>query len=384
MKGLKPFGLMETERKITYHGTRSGKYMHPKTRVSVSDSICEKKKGMKNNRGMGIVETVLVFPIPIFFVTMKRRDIMFEKIPLAGVDNAGWLRLRKTGIGGSDAGAICGVNPYSSAMKVFKDKTSDEIEVQDNEAMRIGHDLEDYVAQRFTEATGLKVRKSNYMYRSMEHPFMIADVDRFVIGEDAGLECKTASAYNADKWADGNIPLHYIMQCYHYMAVTGKRTWYIAAVILGREFTYRKLEWDDDLIGRLTAIEENFWNNHVVPGIIPPPDGSKACDEVIEQYFHTARKGSVIELVGFDEKLRRREEILGFIAELQEEQKQIEQEVKLFMQDNEFASSERFLVSWKNIDSTKLDTKRIREEKPELYDDYGKVSHSRRFEVKAA
>ena len=54
------------------------------------------------------------------------------------------------------------------------------------------------------------------------------------------------------------------------------------------------------------------------------------------------------------------------------------------MQDNELASSDAFRVSWKNIDSTKLDTKRIKEECPELYADYGKVSHSRRFEVKAA
>ena len=309
---------------------------------------------------------------------------MVDKIALTGFSNREWLRLRKSGIGGSDAGAVCGMNPYSSAMKVFKEKTSEEIEEVDNEAIRIGHDLEDYVAQRFTEATGLKVRKSNFMYRSKEHPFMIADVDRFVIGEDAGLECKTASAYNADKWADGNIPLHYVLQCYHYMAVTGKKVWYIAAVILGREFTYRRLEWDDGLIGRLVAIEDDFWNNHVAKGIIPPPDGSKACDEVLEQYFHTARKASAIKLVGFDEKLRRREEILGFISELQEEQKQIEQEVKLFMQDNELASSEAFRVSWKNIDSTKLDTRRIKEEMPELYANYGKVSHSRRFEVKVA
>ena len=309
---------------------------------------------------------------------------MYEKIPLAGVDEEGWLRLRKSGIGGSDAGAVCGVNPYSSAMKVFQDKTSEAVEEQDSEAIRIGHDLEDYVAQRFTEATGLKVRKSNFMYRSKEHPFMIADIDRIVVGEDAGLECKTASAYNADKWADGNIPLHYIMQCYHYMAVTGKRVWYIAAVILGREFTYRRLEWDEELIGRLIAVEDDFWNHHVVPGIIPPPDGSRACDEVLEQYFHTARKASAIELVGFDEKLRRREEILGFIAELQEEQKQIEQEVKLLMKENEYATSECFRVSWKNIDSTMLDTKRIKAERPEIYADYGKVSHSRRFEVKAA
>lgn len=309
---------------------------------------------------------------------------MFEKISLAGVGNLEWLRLRKAGIGGSDAGAICGVNPYSSAMKVFHDKTSEEVEEQDNEAVRIGHDLEDYVAQRFMEATGLKVRKSNFMYRSKEHPFMIADVDRLVVGEDAGLECKTASAYNADKWADGHIPLHYVMQCYHYMAVTGKRTWYIAAVILGREFTCRRLEWDDELISRLIGMEEDFWNNHVIPGIIPPPDGSKACDEVIDQYFHTAKKAGAVKLVGFDEKLSRREEILGFIAKLQAEQKQIEQEVKLFMGDNESASSECYRVSWGNVDSTRLDTKRIKAERPEIYSDYAKVSHSRRFEVKAA
>ena len=173
---------------------------------------------------------------------------MYEKIPTADMPHDEWLRLRKTGIGGSDAGAICGLNPFSSPMKVFLDKTSLETEEQDSEAIRQGNDLEDYVAQRFMEATGLKVRRSNFLYRSVEKPFMIADVDRLAVGENAGLECKTASAYNSDKWADGDIPLHYLMQCYHYMAVTGKRTWYLAAVILGREFTYRKLEWDDEII----------------------------------------------------------------------------------------------------------------------------------------
>lgn len=149
---------------------------------------------------------------------------MYERISLADVTHEQWLKLRKSGIGGSDAGAICGLNPYSSAMKVYQDKVSDTVAEVNNEAIRIGHDLEDYVARRFMEATGLKVRKSNYMYRSIEYPYMLADVDRLVVGEDAGLECKTVSAYGADKWADGNIPLHYVMQCYHYMAVTGKRS----------------------------------------------------------------------------------------------------------------------------------------------------------------
>ena len=295
-----------------------------------------------------------------------------------------WLTLRKTGIGGSDAGSICGVNPFGSPMKVYHDKTSSGVEELDNEAVRQGHDLEDYVAQRFMEATGLKVRRSNFMYRSVENPFMIADVDRLVIGEDAGLECKTASAYNADKWKDGNIPLHYIMQCYHYMAVTGKRTWYIAAVILGQRFTYRKLVWDDDLIAQLISVEKDFWENHVAAGVLPSPDGSDICSEVLNQYFHSARKGSTIRLEGFDDRLRRRAEIMEQIDRLQKEQNSIEQEVKLYMQDNEYAASDSYRVSWSSVQSTRLDAKRMKEELPDIYRDYAVQSVSRRFQIKAA
>lgn len=100
---------------------------------------------------------------------------------------------------------------------------------------------------------------------------------------------------------DGDIPLHYIMQCYHYMAVTGKRAWYIAAVILGQKFVYHKLEWDDALIDGLITMEKDFWENHVEAGMIPEPDGSDICDEILQKYFHTAGKGSAIELTGFDE-----------------------------------------------------------------------------------
>lgn len=309
---------------------------------------------------------------------------MYEKIPILNMGHEEWLALRKTGIGGSDAGTVCGLNPYSSLMKLYHDKTGGVTEEADSEAARQGHDLEQYVAERFMEATGLKVRKSNFMYRSKEHPFMIADVDRLVVGEDAGLECKTASAYNADKWKGGNIPLHYIMQCCHYMAVTGKRAWYIAAVILGREFIYHKLTWDDRLIAGLVETEKSFWENHVMAGVMPGPDGSKACDEVLGQYFGKAREKSAVELVGFDDRLMRREEILASIGRLEQEQKQIEQEVKLFMRDNELAQSGRYKVSWGNVDTARLDAKRMKQEQPEIYGKYVKVTSSRRFQIKAA
>lgn len=250
--------------------------------------------------------------------------------------------------------------------------------------MRQGRDLEEYVAQRFTEATGLKVRRSHIMYQSKEHPYMIADVDRLVVGEDAGLECKTANAYSADKWKDGDIPLHYILQCLHYMIVTGKRTWYIAAVILGCGFVYHRIEWNEELAESLIEIEENFWKKHILTRKMPEPDGTEISDRVIHKYFQTAREEKTVELVGFDEKLAHRSELLEQIEALTKEKKQIEQEIKMFMKDNEYAVNGNYRVAWSNIQSIRLDTARIKEERPDIYESYTKAVPSRRFEIKAA
>ena len=306
------------------------------------------------------------------------------RISTKGMTREAWLRLRKTGIGGSDAGAICGLNPYSSPMKVYQEKTTEEVPETDNESMRQGRDLEDYVARRFMEATGLKVRRSHQMYRSEEHPFMLANVDRLIVGQEAGLECKTASVYNADKWKNGQIPPHYLVQCLHYMAVTGKRTWYIAVVILGNDFQYHKIDWNEEVIQKLVAVEQVFWMQHVLPGIMPEPDGSKISDKVLAKYYHTADKGSEIRLVGFDEKLRRREELIGQIDTLKQEKTQIEQEIKLYLKNNERAFSDQYRISWKNVDKPILDEKRIREEEPWIYQKFTKISHYRQFQVSVA
>lgn len=309
---------------------------------------------------------------------------MFEKIPIGGMPYEEWLLLRKTGIGGSDAGAICGLNPYSSPMKVYYEKTSERTEIQDNEAMRVGRDLEEYVAKRFTEETGLKVRKSNYMYRSRRNPFMIADVDRLVVGEDAGLECKTANAYGADKWKDGAVPIHYYLQCQHYMSVTGKRYWYLAVLILGVGFQYRKLERDEELIENMITVESDFWYGHVIPKIVPEPDGSKICDEIINQYFGKSENQNSVILTGFDERLRRRAELNELIETMETERNQIDQEIKLFMGSNESACNEMYRVSWTNVLSSRIDTKRLKTEQPEIYKEYLKETSTRRFSVRAA
>ena len=304
------------------------------------------------------------------------------------MDRKDWLMLRKNGIGGSDAGAVCGLNPYVSPLEVYFSKTCEGVDegAPDNEAMREGRDLEDYVARRFMEASGLKVRRANVMYASREHPFMIADVDRLVTGREngiTGLECKTASPYSAEKWKDGKIPAHYIMQCYHYMAVLDAQSWYIAVMVYGREFKYIKLERDEEIIQQLIRIEENFWNHNVMARVMPEPDGSDAAEAFINRHFAESRKELSIPLKGFDEKLRRREEITGIISQLDTEKKKIEQEIKTYMDKAEYAENENFLVSWKNSITNRIDTKRLKEEMPEVYTKFLNTIKNRKFIVKS-
>lgn len=308
---------------------------------------------------------------------------MKKLVSTLNLDKREWLKYRKSGIGGSDAGAVCGLNPYRTAMQVYQDKVSEEIEEMDNEAMRQGREFEDYVAKRFMEATGKKVRRANAMFYNEEYPFMLADVDRMVVGENAGLECKTASPYMADKWKDGNIPLSYQIQCYHYMAVCNADAWYLAVVIYGREFKYYKIERDEAVIADLIQIEKAFWENHVMKQQIPDPDGSKLADSVIAEYYKNSI-ADTIPLTGFNERLERRQELSELIGRMDMEKKKIEQELKLYLGENERAENEQFMVSWKSVQSNRLDEKRLKEEEPEIYEKYKKSVSSRRFTVKAA
>ena len=299
------------------------------------------------------------------------------------LDKESWLKYRKQGIGGSDAGAVCGLNPYRTAIQVYYDKTSDSIEDVDNEAMRQGRELEEYVARRFCEASGKKVRRANAMFYDEKNPFMLADVDRMIVGENAGLECKTASPYSEEKWRDDKIPLSYQLQCYHYMSVCNADSWYIAVLIYGRDFKYYRIERDDEVIENLIRIEKEFWNEYVRKQVIPDPDGSKTADVAIAERFKES-KSITIPLTGFDERLERRQELLSLLEKIETEKRQIDQELKLYLGDAEIAENEHYRVSWKNFSRSSIDEKRLKAEQPEIYEKYRRKTISRRFTVKAA
>lgn len=185
-----------------------------------------------------------------------------------------WLALRRTGIGGSDAGAIMGVSPYKGAFSVWADKMGKLPPIEESEAIRQGRDLEDYVARRFAEASGLRVRHEYSMLRSVDHPCMLADIDRRIIGERAGLECKTSRDITMARYHNGEYPMEYYCQCLHYLAVTGWDCWYLAVLVYGTDLLIFKICRDEvlDDIEALIRAEEAFWDNYMVLDQPPAPD----------------------------------------------------------------------------------------------------------------
>ena len=118
-------------------------------------------------------------------------------------------------------------------------------------------------------------------------------------------------------------------------------------------------------------------------GIMPNPDGSKIADSVIAEYYKNSMP-ITIPLSGFNEKLKRRQELMEVIERMDIEKKQIEQELKLYMGEAEVAENDDYRVSWKSFSSNRLDEKRLKEERPEIYEEFKKQTTSRRFMVKAA
>lgn len=159
--------------------------------------------------------------------------MVLAKITTADMSRDEWLDARRAGIGGSDVGAIMGFNQYKSAYQVFLEKTGQYHEEVDNEAVYFGNALEDFVAQEFAKRTGKKVRRLNKMLVYPEHDFMLANLDRVVVGERAVLECKTASEYVKEAWEGEEIPASYLCQVHHYLAVTGFEKAYIAVLVGG-------------------------------------------------------------------------------------------------------------------------------------------------------
>jgi putative phage-type endonuclease len=293
-------------------------------------------------------------------------------IETKNIENQSWLEQRRKGLGGSDAAAVVGLNPYKSSVHVYLDKIGELPPIEDNERMRIGRDLEDYVARRFMEATGMKVRRRNAILQHPEYDFMLANVDRLIVGKNEGLECKTTNSYAKKDWEE-DIPVHYEIQCHHYMAVTGYDAWWIAVLIGNEKVVYKRIERDETVIEDLINAEKYFWENYVEKRQMPAPDGSDEASEIIKDLYPDVEP-TTITLDHMKDRMSRYDEVVELYKELEKEKKQIEQEILKEMQESQIAYIGERKVKRTLINQKRIDSKRLKEEKPELYEAYQKES----------
>ena len=203
-----------------------------------------------------------------------------------GLDRSAWLEARRVGIGGSDAAKIvltAEQYKYADPGALYLDKIGEgPAEEDESLAARHGRFCEELVAQLYEEATGNKVRRCNMILRSDAHPFMIADIDRKIVGRREGLECKTIGEFAArmketdpetgeakwvDRFVEGDMETslsrkpEWYCQIQHYMAVTGWEMWHLAVLIGNRRFLWYDVPRDDAWIDEMIRQEAEFWKH---------------------------------------------------------------------------------------------------------------------------
>ncbi|MGW7932594.1 YqaJ viral recombinase family nuclease [Staphylococcus xylosus] len=294
-----------------------------------------------------------------------------------------WLEQRKQGIGGSDAGAILGVNKWKSPLQLYFEKNGMyEVKQSENEFIYWGHVLEDVVAKEFTMRTGKKVRRVNQMFVHPEHDYMIANIDRAVVGENALLECKTTSEFNKDAWKNDEIPSSYLAQVQHYLAVTGYEKAYIAVLIGGNKFIWKEIEKDEELIDYIIEQEQDFWNRYILGDEMPPMDGSDVTADFLKEQYTDSVDNQIILDNNAETIIKALDAIKGEEDDLKERKQKYENELKAKLAENEVGVTDSHKVTWKKQTQSRFDKKAFEQDYPDLAKQYTKEASRRVFRTK--
>lgn len=310
-------------------------------------------------------------------------------------DEQAWLAARTQGIGGSDVGAICGVNNWSSAKQIyfrkvgmFQDESSPSAAAL--ERMHFGHVLEPVVAQEFEARNpAYCCVEADCTFKSNKHPFLLANVDRFVVDLDdlsivGILECKTANENMNSEWAYGQIPQSYYLQVQHYLFVTGLQHAWISCLVGGNKFYTYDIFYDASLYeGVVLPKLDHFWNVNVKT--FTEPDPMPADSDFYDQLFATSNvNGETVELndVKFDTLGDEIMELKAKIKELEAQVKEKQAAIKNAIGNNLRGVSYRYEYTWAPRSRTSVDSNKLRQQYPDVYDDCIKVTEYRQLGIK--
>ena len=296
-----------------------------------------------------------------------------------------WLRERKNYLGGSDLGAIAGLNPYRTALDVYLDKTSDDIAEETNAAMRWGNLLEEAVAKEYAEVTGQTIEiEANTIYHS-EYKFLAANIDRWVGDKEYVLECKTAGFTRGKEWGEvgtDQIPESYLIQCAYYASICDVPKVDIAVLIAGQDFRIYTYNRNKDLEDKIIKIGVNFWHNHIEKRIPPKCVNTRDTFNLFPESHHH-------EIVAESNIMDKWEQLKAARAEeskIADTIEKLKTDIQEFMRDYDVLIdiNGNVIATWKNTaPKSFFDVKKFKDEAKELYLKY--ISHakqSRMFLIK--
>lgn len=302
------------------------------------------------------------------------------------LDREQWLEVRKGGIGSSDAAAAIGLNPYKSQLELWLEKTGRASSTGEHQGMDDprfwGTLLEPYVAVAYQQKSNRKVRKLNAVLQHPTLPFMLANIDREVVGSPDVqiLECKTAGEFGSKLWKDG-VPEYVQLQVQHQLAVTGKAAADVAVLLCGQKLEVHRIERDDEVIARLMVLESHFWS-HVESDTPPPADGSESAARALRHLYRG--NDTTLDFTGdaelgntFDALAALNEEI----AAKEREAERLKQVIQQAMGDASKAAFVNGVVTFKRArDGARIDTKALATDHPQIAARYTvTTSGSRRF-----
>lgn len=302
------------------------------------------------------------------------------------LDRGQWLEVRKGGIGSSDAAAAVGLSPYKSRLELWLEKTGRAAANEDHQGMDDprfwGTLLEPYVAVAYQQKTDHKVRKVNAVLQHPTFPFMLANIDREVVGsaDVQILECKTAGEFGSRLWKDG-VPEHVQLQVQHQLAVTGKGAADVAVLLCGQKLEVHRIERDEEVISRLVVLESQFWE-YVVTDTPPPADGSESAARALRHLY--LGNDTTLDLTGNAELGSTFDALADMVEEIaakEREAERMKQVIQQVMGDASKAAFANGVVTFKRAkDGARIDTKGLAAEHPGIAARYTVTTPgSRRF-----
>lgn len=292
-----------------------------------------------------------------------------------------FMRNRASGLGGTDAAAALGVSRWKSPLDVYLDKRGEAPPVEDNAAMYWGRTLEPIVREEYERQTGSAVVLQDFA-RSVEHPFMVGHLDGRRADDGRVVEIKTARS--ADNWGEpgsADIPADYIAQTHHYMLLTGARRADVAVLIAGSDFRVYTIPFDAELGAMIVDAERELWDR-IVRSEPPEP---RTLRDVANLYRHSQRVDCVAPAAVY-EAWQRLIALRDDARRIDADAEALEVAIKTCMADADtlLGPDGKVLATWKQrAGSTRLDSKRLRAEAPEVYERFAAVGEpTRTFLIK--